>query len=179
MPRNIQIAVLAAALSGLMAGCSPAGDPATQEPVELTPGLYEITASGVSLDRYVRTDPDAPKDQVCVTAGETAEFTDGLVNKHLVLHPGCTTVADPREGNTMAGTITCPMDPLIADSAVTIAYQGKIAADSVRVTSKMTVNPLPEPDDLTPEETRLLPRLKMAARNFGIRFEAVRIGDCS
>jgi hypothetical protein len=42
----------------------------------------------------------------------------------------------------------------------------------------MTVNPLPESDDPTPEETRLLPRLKMAAKNFGIGIEAVRIGDC-
>lgn len=179
MPRIIQVAVLAAALSGLMAGCSPAGDPATEEPVELTPGLYQITLSGAGMAQFTQQSPSETEDEVCVRPGDVTRFPDRMARNYFSMHPGCTASPEPREGNSFRGTVTCPLDPERATGKITIEYQGVVSADRVVATSQMTFDAQPVPGTMSPEERRQLAQGAALMELVGIQVTAVRAGDCA
>ena len=179
MPRNIQVAVLAAALSGLIAGCSPAGDPATQEPVELMPGLYQITLSGTGLAQFTQQGPGETEDEICVRSGGVSRFPDRMARNYFSMHPGCTAIPEPREGNAFRGTVTCPLDPRDVTGEVTIDYEGVVSADRVVATSRTKFSAQPVPGALSPEEQRQLAAGSALMEMVGIQITAVRAGDCA
>lgn len=179
MPRNIQVAAFAAALSGLMASCSPAGDPATQEPVELMPGLYQITLSGTGLAQFAQQGPGETEGEICVRSGDDSRFPDRMARNYFSMHSGCTAVPEPRVGNAFRGTVSCPLDPRELTGEVTIDYEGVVSADRVVVTSRTKFSAQPVPGALSPEEQRELAAGSAFMAMVGIQITAVRAGDCA
>lgn len=179
MSRNINAAAVALALSGLVVGCSPQADPTTQEPVELTPGLYQITLSGTGLARFTQQGPDGTEDEVCVRSGDVSRFPDRLARNYFSMHPGCGFSPEPREGNAFGGAVSCSLDPQRATGKVTIDYEGVISAERVLATSRMTFDARPIPGALTPEEERQLALGGALMESVGIQVAAVRAGDCA
>jgi hypothetical protein len=179
MPRNIQVAVFAASLSGLTAGCSPAGDPATQEPVELMPGLYQITLSGTGLAQSIQQGPGEAEGEICLRSGDVSRFPDRMARNYFSMHPGCTASPEPREGNAFRGKVSCPLDPREMTGEVAIDYEGVVSADRVVVTSRTKFSAQPVPGALSPEEQREFAAGSALMEMVGIQIKAVRAGDCA
>ena len=178
MIRITQVTLLAAALSGLLAGCSPAGDPASQEPVELAPGLYQITLSGAGIARFTQQGPGKTEDEICVRPDDVTRFPDRIARNYFSMTPFCTAIPEPREGNAFRGTITCPLDPKALTGGVTIDYEGVVSADRVVATSRTKFGAQPVPGALPPEEQRALAAGAALMEMVGIQITAIRAGDC-
>lgn len=173
MPRIIQAAALAAALTG----CSPASDPATQKPVELTPGLYQITISSAGMAKFIQQGPGETKGEICVHPDDVAGFPDRMV-RSANPNPYCTASPELREGNAFRGTLTCPLDPKLATGKTTIDYEGVVSADRVVATRRMKIDSRPVPGTLSPEEQRQLAVGTALMNSVGNQITAVRTGDC-
>lgn len=178
MPSIIRVAVLIVALSALLAACSPAGDPATQEPVELSPGLYQITLLGAGMAQFTQQSPGKTEDEVCVRSSDVSRFPDRMARNYFSMHPGCTASPEPREGNAFVGTVTCPLDPDRASGKITIEYEGVVSADRVVATSRMKVEAKPVPGTMSPKEQRQVAQGAALMEMVGIQVTAVRAGDC-
>jgi hypothetical protein len=175
----MQPAALAVGLSGLMAGCSPAGDPSTQEPVELATGLYQITLSGTGLAQFTPSGPSETEDEICVRSGDVTRFPDRLARNYFSMTPFCTTIPEPREGNAFRGTVSCPLDPRELTGEVTIDYEGVVSADRVVLTSRTKFGAQAVPGALSPEEQREFAAGAALMEMVGIQITAVRAGDCA
>ena len=163
-----------------LAACSPSEpDPATAEPVALTPGLYRITLSGAGLARFATpAAKDEPEDEVCVRPSDRARFADQVVKNYFTLHPGCRNQPEPRVGNVIRGVITCPLDPKMSTGTSSVTYEGVLSADGVEVTGRMSIDARPIPGKLSPEEQRQLALGTAMMERVGIQVAAVRTGDC-
>lgn len=165
-------------LAGCLAGaaCSQAPDPASQEPVDPAPGLYEITLSGAGLLKAAgKSDPDA----FCLTERDRASFPHLLVRNYYELHAACRPTRAPRQGNAVGGEITCAADPKMAQGMNRFVYEGAVSARDVRVEVRMKLEAEIKEDAMTEAEAaRLKLGMKMMER---ARFviEADRVGDCA
>ena len=166
--------LLAACLAG--AACSQAPDPASQEPVDPAPGLYEITLSGAGLLKAAgKSDPD----EFCLTERDRASFPHLLARNYYQLHAACRPSRAPREGNAFGGEISCAADPKMAQGMNRFVYEGVVAADNVRVEIRMKLEVEIKEDAMTEAEAA---QLKLGMKMFErARFviEAERIGDCA
>jgi hypothetical protein len=117
------------ALMVLPAGC--ARDPATEQPVELQAGLYDVSLGGSSL---VKLKVEGRKTQVCLDSSDASEFPhDPLL--HLAAHwDGCSTKLDEPRGNAMSGKRMCED----RTTPMTAAYSGSHTADSFEITGAVT-----------------------------------------
>ena len=166
-------------LLGLVACSPPEPDPATAEPVDLTPGLYRISLSAAGIAGYVApAGKDDARDEVCVRPSDSAGFADQVVENYFTLHPGCRKQSEPRVGNVIRGIITCPLDPKMSTGTSTVTYEGILSTDRVEVTSRMSMDLQPVPGTLSPEEQRQLAVGSAVMETVGIRVAAVRSGDC-
>jgi hypothetical protein len=177
MLRSIQAAAFTAALSGVIAGCSPTNDPATQEPVELTPGLYKIIISSAGMAKFIQQGPGETTGEICVRPDDVAGFPD-KVAQSVYPNPYCAASPELREGNAFRGTLTCPVDPKLATGKTTIDYEGVVFADRVVATRRMKIDSRPVPGTLSPEEQRQLAVGTALMNSFGNQITAVRTGDC-
>ena len=96
----------------LLTGCS---DPATQTPVALKPGQYDISALGES---YVEISPSNTRDKKCLSAFDVSEF-----ERFPMLHgtrrlPECSETVEPRKGNLVLGRQRCTSGHLDQDETV-------------------------------------------------------------
>jgi hypothetical protein len=161
-----------------MVGCSPAGDPASQEPVELMPGLYQITLSGTGLAQFAPRGASETEYEICVRSGDVTRFPDRIARNYFSMTPFCTAIPEPREGNAFRGTITCPLDPKALTGGVTIDYEGVVSADRIVATSRTKFGAQPVPGALSPEEQRALAAGAALMEMVGIQITAIRAGDC-
>lgn len=162
-------------ISLLASACSRAPDPASETPVDLEPGMYEITISGAGLPSSVNT--DRPH-SACVRESDRASFPHKLVQNYYSLHPACTTDRLPREGNKIAGEISCAADPKLAAGANRFVYSGAVKGDNVVVSVQMKLEAVIKEGSMTEAEAKQLKLgMKMMER---LRFviKAKRTGAC-
>ena len=96
----------------LLGGC---GDPATETPVALKAGLYDIAAMGES---YVEISSGSTSDKKCLSAFDVSEF-----ERFPMLHgtrrlPECSETVEPRKGNLVLGRQRCTSGHLDQDETV-------------------------------------------------------------
>ena len=143
--------VCALALFGL-AGCS---DPASETPVSLQPGLYELKVGSAT--------PKAD-DKLCFASGDL-ENVDRMVRKYYYFLEDCSHSKEERIGNEVKGKVRCEIDPTTGWST---DYKASIAAQKLTIDATM-VNYVKndDPNQGNAEEIT----------NEG-RYTAVRIGVC-
>ena len=159
----------------LAVACAETPDAANEEPVDLAPGRYAISISMAGMPSSV--DTDRPH-SACVRASDQASFPHKLVQNYYELHPACVTNRLPREGNKIAGEISCAADPKMATGANRFVYEGVVKPDSVEVTLRMKLEAIVDETAMTKAEAAQLKMgMKMMER---MRFviEAERTGEC-
>jgi hypothetical protein len=119
--RIIKFAVLSAAFA--LAACS---DAASEAPVELKPGKYQIVIQG--LNRI-----DGTKEH-CVMPEEAARFPSDPVRLFLptALRDSCDSQGD-RKGNALTGTMTCKIQNADMRAEIDLNWTGRMQADNFDV----------------------------------------------
>ena len=106
----------------MLGGC---GDPASETPVAMKAGLYDISALGES---YVEISPSNTRDKKCLSAFDVSEF-----ERFPMLHgtrrlPECSESVEPRKGNLVLGRQRCTSGHLDQDETVS-TYEVVIAEE--------------------------------------------------
>ncbi|GJL95285.1 MAG: hypothetical protein DHS20C05_16900 [Hyphococcus sp.] len=164
------------AFSIIAAGCAETSDPASEAPVELEPGRYEITMSGAGLLKAAGNDNNSRS--TCLRAGERAMFPHKLAENYYRMHYSCSNKRLPREGNAVGGEISCAADPKLATGANRFVYNGAVAADNVRLEVKMKLDALIKEDEMTEAQIRELKLGMKMMEHARFVIEAKRTGDC-
>ena len=117
------------ALTALVAGC--ARDPATEQPVDLQAGLYEVSLGGSTV---VKLKSEGRKAQICLDSYDASQFPrDPLL--HLVAPwDGCSSQLGEPRGNAMSGKRMCEE----RKTPMTAAYTGSHTADSFEIKGTVT-----------------------------------------
>ena len=114
---------IACALAVLVPGCS--ADPASEPPVQLLPGSYEVAAGGGTM---VELRGGKRSDLLCIAADSATMFKSNPLAQLTSDWEGCSDVyAEPR-GNALAGSRTCERK-----TPVRITYSGSHTADSFEI----------------------------------------------
>ena len=96
--------ILLAAAPMLLAGCGGA-DPASETPVDLKPGKYDVFVRGSHLFEA----PDNPgRSDVCLSEFEAREWPKHPLEKTTRKFNGCFDTIDEPKGNALSGTRKCP-----------------------------------------------------------------------
>lgn len=170
-----RLVICLGAITLFVTACSKTPDPANEAPVDLEPGMYEIAISGAGLPSSMNT--DRPH-SACVRGSDRALFPHKLVQNYYALHPACKTDRLPREGNKIAGEISCAADPKLAAGANRFVYSGAVKSDNVEVSVQMKLEAVIKEDSMTEAEVKQLKLgMKMMER---MRFviKAKRTGAC-
>jgi hypothetical protein len=113
--------ILAAFCSGLfLASCSR--DPASEAPVELRAGLYQVNIGGGTI---VELKDGARGGEVCLDSYSASEFPNDPVQALAGSWDGCSAKIEPRKGNAISGARTCEQRAM----PMTMNYSGSIAQD--------------------------------------------------
>ena len=157
------------------AGCAPS-DPASEDPMDLEPGLYAISLSGnfPALSSRKRE----PK-KACVTARGAASFPYRLAENHLHVPSLCQKRREKRVGNAIGGEVACRADPKMATGSNRFLYRGAISSEGVKITTRMSLDAEPKPGAGGKEVSDLELKLALKAlEQFRGSIRAERIGDC-
>ena len=124
--RRLSGALLAAA--AVLAGCS---NPATEAPVDLAPGLYDVTLGGgtmIALKSNQRTD------RICFAPENSLAFPREPLSHILPQWDGCADEAPQPVGNAIRGARRCPD----RKTPVAIEYAGSHSSDSFTIEGTVT-----------------------------------------
>lgn len=87
----------------LMAACG--ADPASETPVALKPGNYDVWVRGGAM---IEAPNGTARQQVCLGEWQARDFPQHPLEKTVRKWNGCSDKTDPPRGNQMSGTRTCP-----------------------------------------------------------------------
>ena len=159
-------------LAGALAGCG--GDPATQEPVKLQPGLYEATLDGRAYGPFYASAPAALEKRSCVTADEVDTFPQSFTRKYLSMEGHCGGPLAERAGNLITGKVTCPIDEDGVTGDLETTFKGTVSERSVDVAAVTKLKDL-QGDAEEVAELEATP-LK---EGIDLRLTISRVGDCA
>jgi hypothetical protein len=175
----IKRVMLLTAMTALFAGCGgdPAVEAASQEPVELAPGMYHVDWSGLAG----RTEgPGQLNDDICIRAGEGNAFPDRLAQNYFSTGTPCTPTPRARQGNAFGGAISCPMDAERAPGGSwNVDYTAVMTADAVDVSGTIhMVIPPSVTAAMPPEQAQEMRAALTQMDGMAISLRAERTGDC-
>ena len=125
----MRLVIVAALMMGL-AGCA-AKDPATEKPVDLLPGLYQLSVGGGTI---VELKPAFASGQACFAADNAAAFPTDSVSHLIPDWDGCTTNHDDPKGNAISGLRTCAGgEGHKRKMSVRMEYRGSHSTDAFRI----------------------------------------------
>ena len=133
---NLQLACIGTLMLTATA-CSGGSGPASDEPANLTPGLYEISVS--QSFKHGSGEKTAPE-PICVRAHEIDSFPHMLAEDYFIAQRGCRTVRGPREGNAISGEVICAADRKIAEGTTRFVYRGEIQPDRLLLEGNMVID---------------------------------------
>lgn len=108
----------------LLAGC--ARDPASEAPVQLQPGLYQVAVGGGTI---VRLTSDQRTDQVCLSPPDAIDFAKSPLYPTIGAWDGCAETPEEPKGNAISGKREC----LDRKTPVTATFAGSHTADSFEI----------------------------------------------
>ncbi len=166
------------ALCLLVSACAEsARDPASEAPVDPAAGLYEFSMSGAGMLKYMEA--EKVEKPFCLTEIQRSNFPYMLVENRFKFSPYCTSTRDSREGNMIAGEVSCMADPKMAAGQNSFVYTGAVGEDGVRVEYQMKLNAELHKGaggkELSDEQLKFALKA-MERMKFAI--EARRTGDC-
>jgi len=113
----------------LLAGCGR--DPASEAPVQLQPGLYQVAVGGGTL---VRLPSDQRSDQICLSPPDAIDFAKSPLYPTIGTWDGCSETPEEPKGNAISGKREC----LDRKTAVTATFAGSHTADSFEIHGTVT-----------------------------------------
>ena len=132
---RISISGLLIALTTMVAACS---DPASEQPVNLKPGLYQMTIERNVLGPIKAKDPSASEGSQCVGSGSSdLEWIYPLIEKKFCPECSCSTKDKTRTGNVISAHAVCPHDEDGTFGALEYLYQGVVTEDGVTLDGKV------------------------------------------
>ena len=121
-------------LGATVGACS---DPASEQPVSLKPGLYQLTIDRTVLGPIKASSQSANEGGQCVQSGSDLEWVYPLVERKLCPECSCSTKDKARKGNLISGHALCPVDDDGTFGALEYAYQGVVSDDGVTLEGKV------------------------------------------
>jgi len=109
---------------GALAVLSACRDAASEEPVDLQPGAYDLSSSGIILDS------GGERGSVCLLASDAKDFAYRPLRYGNGSWRGCTDTAEPRKGNAVTGKRFCKGASFRDDDESVYTYVAEISADS-------------------------------------------------
>jgi hypothetical protein len=170
MRRVIIACVGVSSLTGL-AACD--SDPAGQEPVQLKPGLYELSYTGAVHNPLEQVAPSSLSKEVCVSESDAATFPQSYPRKFFsTIGYSCGGPLSERVGNSIAGKVVCSMTDGVSGN-LTTNFTGEVSTDSLDVRAKLQMNVVSDPAGKVPDDldTSVLDDLEL-------RLALRRVGDC-
>lgn len=171
-----QIAAVAGTLA--LAACAQQRDAASEEPVSVRAGLYEIKADSIGLwGMNSRRAAERGAKEVCLSDTDIGSWPRTFVRNSIAMDSDCAVAAPQRTGNAFAGTVFCPVEEREASGEFRIAYTGTLDRERSEIHARMTM-------DVKTSHASDKERLAMAAagqvlKNVELTVTAVRKGDCS
>lgn len=159
-----------------LTGCAER-DAKSEAPVELTPGLYNVSLGGGGFAQF--SGEKEGEQTLCVREADTEALAQQFAMQYFTMHPGCSNRPRAREGNSFGGTMTCSVDPQRAQGSWVIDYEGTIAAEAVDITGRMTIELTPTPGTMSAEEEAQLKMGTKFMENIPLIVSAKRTGDCT
>jgi hypothetical protein len=164
--------VFSVAASLALVGCL--GDPSTEAPVTMTPGMYEVELPGLALAGFdVDHDKQATK-KLCLRPGDGDFFAHRVIRETIAL-PGCADSVNERTGNLLEATISCSPEESDVKGEVVLRGSGRIRAERFAAEFKVDLSGL-QIDD--PEARQGAQMLQAVQGVGGLSVDARRIGDC-
>lgn len=160
----------------LAAACSQAADPSSETPVDPRPGRYVITHSGAGLLKHVKSN-DEPG-AFCLRESERAAFPHLLAEGYYKRHSLCTNTRAPREGNAVAGEISCVADPKMASGVNSFVYRGAVEEAWAKVEVRMKLEAELKPGAGGEMSDAQIKMAMKAMERLRFVIEAKRTGDC-
>ncbi len=163
----------------MLSACSGASDPATEAPVALLDGQYEVSVSGQArgLLGTRSTAPDDKPTKLCLTANDDAEKIAKLARTYYGMSGNCAHDGNDRVGNQVSGEVSCAADPERAPGgSIGFVYTGQVATDAVRLEGKWRYDLANA--TMRPEERAILEQGQAELEKLSLVVDAKRIGDC-
>ena len=133
---NVMRKISVAALVLGLAGCS-ASDPATETPVDLRPGLYQVSVGGGTI---VELKPRYSSGEACFAADNALAFPRDSVSHLIPDWDGCSTTHDDPKGNAISGVRNCPSGAgYKRKMSVRMEYQGSHSSDAFTINGHVSM----------------------------------------
>lgn len=174
--------IFVAASAIVLSGCSAAApDPASEAPVELAAGEYQVEFSGQAPTMFgttARSDmPTGMNKKICLAAPDDDAKVAKLARAYLSMHADCDHDGDDRVGNSVKGSVMCRTDPeRMPGGLMGQNYTGTLATDTIRLEGQMVMD-LPT-SSMTPEMDQTMKDYAEMTKDIRIVVEAKRIGEC-
>ena len=109
-----------------LSGCSGGRDPASEPPVDLQAGLYNVSVGGGTV---VEMKKGGRSGEICLDSYGAQTLPDDPLARIVGSWSGCSTNVDPRKGNALSGTRKCAERAM----PMTATYQGSLTPDSFEI----------------------------------------------
>ena len=111
-------------------------DPATEPPVDLKPGLYQVTLGGGTV---VELKAGGRQAEICFAADNALALPSDPISHIIPDWDGCTTRHDEPRGNAMSGERTCPGgEGYRRKKSMRMAYSGSHGTEDFRIDGEVT-----------------------------------------
>jgi hypothetical protein len=108
---------------GAVAALSACRDAASETPVDLQPGLYDLSSSGIILES------GGERGSVCLSATDARDFSYAPLRNANGAWRDCTDTAEPRQGNAVIGKRFCKGARFRDDDESIYTYVAEISTD--------------------------------------------------
>jgi len=159
----------------LAASCAEQRDPTQEVPVDLEPGLYQVSLSGAGL---LKAGGKEGPHAICVTAANRGTFPHTLVKKFYHVHYSCVDRPAMREGNAIGGEISCAADPKLAQGANRFVYEGAVSTGAVSIDVQIKMDAAIKEGAMTEEQVKQLKLGMKAMQMVKFVIEAEHTGEC-
>jgi len=169
-------------LGGLLiafAALSACGDPASEEPVSVKPGLYRLTMDRSGVGPVKVPLGGAKAEEQCVAGESDLEWIYPMIERKFCPECSCSTRDKTRTGNAIGARAVCPLDDDGTLGALEYAYQGVVSEDGVTVKGGIKGGILTAvPADGTEAEKKEMEEIRETWDSIVMSGEIERVGEC-
>lgn len=170
-----------------IAGCGATRDAATEAPIDLQPGRYEISFEGAAFGMRApgqKEGPNSSNRSICVTENVAKKWPRIAMTGHLGNEgkANCEFDNEKRTGNAFSGEYICDSEQdRMPGGKVKLAYTGTVSATESVIDTKMGFE-MPDPSEMPAKMAEEMEQLKKAQpllNAVSVIITAKRTGDCT